>query len=115
MPGWFLPAVKLILPHLSGIVAAAKPAFTKPKESNAPSPGDERGVVPQQIAELQAVATQNTAHIKELAEQLRLTVSALEKGAVEAEKRMKRAQALALTATVVSVASVACALAALLL
>ena len=50
-----------------------------------------------------------------LAEQLRLTVSALEQGAVEAEKRMKRAQALALTATLVSVASLACAVAALLL
>jgi hypothetical protein len=110
MPGWFLPAVKLILPHVGDIVAAAKPAFTKRKGAIA---GDESGVVQQQIAELQAVASQNTTHIKELAEQLRLTVTALEQGAAEAEKRMKRAHALALTATGVSIASLVCAVAAL--
>jgi hypothetical protein len=111
MPGWFLPAVKLVLPHLGTIVAAAKPAFTKRKAAVA---DDENGVVQQQIAELQAVASQNTTLIKDLAEQLRLTVTALEQGAAEAEKRMKRAQALALTATAVSVASLACAVVALL-
>jgi hypothetical protein len=111
MPAWFLPAVKLILPHVGDIVAAAKPAFTKKKATIA---GDEGGVVQQQIAELQAVASQNTTHIKELAEQLRLTVTALEQGVAEAEKRMKRAHALALTATVVSVASLVCAVVALL-
>ena len=111
MPGWFLPAVKLILPHLGGIVAVAKPAFTKRKGS---LPEDEGGVVAQQIAELQAAASQNAAYIKDLAEQLRLTVSALEQGAAEAEKRMKRAYGLALSATVVSVVSLACALVALL-
>lgn len=110
MPGWFLPAVKLVLPHLGTIVAAAKPAFTKQKAAVA---GDENGVVQQQIAELQAVASQNTTLIKDLAEQLRVTVSALEQGAAEAEKRMKRAQALALGATAVSVASLVCAVLAL--
>jgi hypothetical protein len=110
MPGWFLPAVKLVLPHLGTIVSAAKPAFTKKKGAA----DSENGVVQQQITELQAVASQNTTLIKDLAEQLRLTVSALEQGAVEAEKRMKRAQALALTATAVSVASLACAVVALL-
>ena len=107
MPGWFLPVVKLVLPHLGTIVSAAKPAFTKNKGA---APDEDNGVVQQQIAELQSVASQNTTLIKELAEQLRLTVSALEQGAAEAEKRMKRAQALAATATVVSVASIACAI-----
>jgi hypothetical protein len=111
MPGWFLPAVKLVLPHLGAIVSAAKPAFTKKKAEVA---GDENGVVQQQIAELQAVASQNTSLIKDLAEQLRLTVSALEQGAVEAEKRMRRARAFALTATAVSVVSLVCAMVALL-
>ncbi len=87
-------------------MAAAKPAFTKRKAAVA---GDENGVVQQQIAELQAVASQNTTLIKDLAEQLRLTVSALEQGAAEAEKRMKRAHTLALIATAVSVASLVCA------
>jgi hypothetical protein len=111
MPAWFLPVVKLVLPHLGTIVSAAKPAFTKKKGAG---PDDDNGVVQQQIAELQSVASQNTTLIKELAEQLRLTVSALEQGAAEAEKRMKRAHALAATATVVSVASIACAIVAFL-
>jgi hypothetical protein len=111
MPGWFLPAVKLILPHVGDIVKAAKPAFTKQKAAAA---DEEDGLVQKQITELQSVASQNTGLIKELAEQLRLTVAALEQGAAEAEKRMKRTQALAVTATAVSVASLVCALVALL-
>jgi hypothetical protein len=106
MAGWLLPAVKLILPHVTDIVKAAKPAFTKLKGA---IPEEEGGIVQKQIAELQTVASQNTTHIKELAEQLRLTVSALEQGAAEAEKRMKRAQMLAVTATVISIASLVCA------
>jgi hypothetical protein len=111
MPGWFLPAIKLILPHVTDIVAVAKPAFTKRKPAAVAE--EDGGVVQQQIAELQAVASQNTTHIKELAEQLRLTVSVLEQGAAEAEKRMKRAQTLSLVATAVSVASLVCAVLAL--
>jgi hypothetical protein len=110
MAGWLLPAVKLILPHVTEIVKVAKPAFTKLK---AATTDDEGGVVQKQIAELQASASQNATHIKELAEQLRLTVTALEQGAAEAEKRMKRAQALAVTATVASVVSLVCAVVAL--
>ena len=112
MAGWLIPAVKLILPHVTDIVKAAKPAFTKLKGA---IPDEDGGVVQKQIAELQASASQNATHIKELAEQLRLTVTALEQGAAEAEKRMKRAQALAVTATVVSVVSLACAAVALLI
>jgi hypothetical protein len=111
MAGWLLPAVKLILPHVTDIVKAAKPAFTKLTGATS---DEEGGVIQKQIAELQASASQNTTHIKELAEQLRLTVSALEQGAAEAEKRMKRAQTLAATATVVSVVSLVCAVVALL-
>jgi hypothetical protein len=107
MAGWLLPAVKLILPHVTDIVKAAKPAFTKLK--GAASEEEESGVVQKQIAELQASASQNATHIKELAEQLRLTVSALEQGASEAEKRMKRAQTLAVAATALSIASLGCA------
>jgi hypothetical protein len=56
MPAWLLPAVKLILPHVSNIVAAAKPAFTKLRKGDAP---DQESVVQQQIAELQAAASEN--------------------------------------------------------
>jgi hypothetical protein len=104
MPAWLWPAVKLILPHVSNIVAAAKPAFTKKAETSA----GEGGVVQQQIAELQAAASQNASHIKELAEQLRLTVAALEQAATETEKRIRRAYAFAISA--LAVAALAAAL-----
>jgi hypothetical protein len=110
MPSWLLPAVKLILPHVTDIVAAAKPAFTRLRGK----PAEEQGtVVEQQIAELQAAASQNATHIKDLAEQLRLTVAALEQGAAVAEKRLKRAYVLGAIALTLSIAAVAIALFAL--
>lgn len=105
MPSWLLPAVKLILPHVSDIVAAAKPVFTKRKGGEA--------VVQQQIAELQAAVSENATHIKELAEQLRQTVAALEKAAAIAERRMKRTYALAAAAALFSLAALAVGLYAL--
>ena len=113
MASWLLPAVKLILPHVSDIVAAAKPHFTKRKEALA---GDESasGIVQQQIAELQTAASENTANIKALAEQLRITVTALEKGASEAEKRLRRAQTFAIVATATAIAALAIGVIALL-
>jgi hypothetical protein len=110
MPSWLLPAVKLILPHVSGIVAAAKPVFTRRKSEEG---GDAGSVTQQQITELQAAASQNAAHVKELAEQLRLTVTALQQGAANAEKRMKRLQTLAVAAAVISVLSLGLAVYAL--
>lgn len=101
MPAWLLPAVKLILPHVGQIVAAARPAFTKLKGGSA----DPQGVVEQQIAELQAAVSDNATHIKELAEQLRLTVSALGDGAAQAERRMKRAYLLAAVSGLLSLAA----------
>jgi hypothetical protein len=104
MASWLWPAVKLLLPHVGDIVAAAKPVFTK----KAGDPAGHSAVVQQQIVELQTAASENAAHLKELAEQLRLTVAALEQAAVETEKRLRRAYALAAGALGVAVA--ACAL-----
>ena len=102
MPAWLWPAVKLILPHVGNIVAAAKPAFTKRRNGD---PAEQEGVVQQQIAELQTAALENATNIKALAEQLRLTVAALEKGAADAQTRIRRAYALAMTAAVLSAAA----------
>src|SRR4026209_2192172 len=101
MPASLLPAVKLILPHVTDIVKAAKPAFTRLTGK----PLEEQGsdVVQRQIAELQAAASQNATHVKELAEQLRLTVTALEQAAATAERRLKRVYALAFGAVLVSI------------
>src|SRR3954471_18424601 len=106
MPSWLWPAVKLILPHVGNIVAAAKPAFTKLRNGD---PAEQTNVVQQQIAELQAAASENATHIKELAEQLRLTVATLEKGAADTEARIKRAYAIAVAAALLALIALAAA------
>ena len=98
MPSWLLPALKAVLPHLGDIVSAAKPAFTRKK----PESGTD---VQQQIAELQAAASQNAEHVKELAEQLQSTVTALEKSAELADLRLKRATVISAVAVSLSVAA----------
>lgn len=98
MPAWLWPAVKLILPHVGNIVAAAKPAFTR----QAADPVEDADVVQRQIAELQAAASQNATHVKELAEQLRLTVTALEESAAESETRLRRAYTVASVSAVLA-------------
>ena len=102
MPSWLWPAVRLILPHVSDIIAAAKPAFTKRKSAD---PAEQDAVVQQQIAELQAAVSENATHIKELAEQLRLTIAALDKGAADSERRVRRAYSIAIAAALLSIVS----------
>jgi len=84
MAGWLIPALKAVLPHVGDILAAAKPVFTK-RRPEAPVAES------QQIAELQAAASQNAEHIRELAAQLQSTVAALEKAAEIGESRLRRA------------------------
>src|SRR3954468_12400516 len=104
MPSWLWPAVKLILPHVGNIVAAAKPAFTKLRSGD---PAEQESVIQQQIAELQTAASANATHIKALAEQLRLTVSTLEKGAADTEARIRRANAIAIAGALLSLIAIA--------
>ena len=108
MPAWLLPAVKLILPHVGNIVAAAKPVFTKRREAA------DQGTVQQQIAELQAAATENATLVKELAEQLQLTVTALEQAAATTQERVRRLYAISVAAMLVALAAVFVAVLALL-
>ena len=99
MPTWLLPAVKLILPHVGNIVAAAKPHFTKRKEAA------DQSTVQQQIAELQAAATENATLVKELAEQLQVTITALEQTASATQERVKRLYAISVAAMLVALAA----------
>jgi DNA-directed RNA polymerase sigma subunit (sigma70/sigma32) len=85
MAGWLIPALRAVLPHVGDIVSMAKPVFTK-KNPDAVDPG----TLQQQIAELQAAASQNAANVKELAEQLQRTVTALEQAGALAEARLRR-------------------------
>jgi len=88
MAAWLIPALKAVLPHVGTIVSAAAPVFTKKPDETA---ANQTLLLQQQITELQAAASQNAAHVRELAEQLQSTVAALEQGATIAEARLRRA------------------------
>lgn len=100
MAAWLIPAVKAILPFVSPIVSAALPVFTT-RKSDVPVP-DPSGVLQQQITELQTAASQNALHVKDLAEQLQKTVTALEQAAAIAESRFRRMALLCGAAMVLS-------------
>ena len=86
MPAWLIPALKAALPHIATIISAAAPVFTRKADA-----ADQALLLQQQITELQSAASQNAAHIKELAEQLQSTVAALEQAASIAEAKLRRA------------------------
>src|SRR3990170_160981 len=107
MATWLIPALKAVLPHIGTIISAASPVFTKKKADAAPN---QTALLQQQITELQAAASQNAAHIKELAAQLQSTVAALEQAAAAAEARIHRALVLCLAAAICSAIALCTAL-----
>ena len=107
MPSWIVPAVRLILPHVGNIVAAAKPVFTHRREAA------DRNTVAKQIAELQSAATENAALVKELAEQLQATIAALESSNAQTQERVRRLYTISVVAVLVSLGSLLVAIVAL--
>jgi hypothetical protein len=108
MAAWLIPAVKAILPFVTPIVSSALPVFTTRKSEEAAAA--QASVLQQQITELQSVASQNALHIKELAEQLQKTVSALEQAAAVAESRFRRTSVLCGVAIALSLVAIAVSL-----
>src|SRR5256885_6864939 len=90
MPAWLIPTLKAVLPHIGTIISAAAPVFTR------------RNADAVAITELQSAASQNAAHIKELAEQLQSTVAAVEQAASIAEAKLRRALLLCVAAAALS-------------
>ncbi len=107
MAAWLIPALKLVLPHVGTIFSTAAPVFTKKKPDEAAS---QTALLQQQITELQTAASQNAAHIKELAAQLQTTVAALEQAAGIAQAKLRRAVLFSLVAVVASAAALGTAL-----
>jgi len=107
MAAWLIPALKAVLPHVGTIISAAAPVFTK---KGVDAVANQTLLLQQQVTELQAAASQNAAHIKELAAQLQSTVAALEQAASIAEARLRRALLSCAAATVLSAAALAIAL-----
>jgi len=106
MAAWFLPALKAVLPHVGTLINVAAPVFTRKSAQAA----NEAQLLQQQIAELQAAASQNAGNVKALAEQLQATVSALQEAAAIAEARLRRALLLCAAAVALSAATFAAAL-----
>ena len=103
MPAWLIPALKAVLPHIGTIISAAAPVFTR---KNADAVANQTLLLQQQITELQSAASQNAAHIKELAAQLQSTVAALEQAASIAEAKLRRAFLLGVASMAVSAISI---------
>jgi hypothetical protein len=106
MAPWLIPALKAVLPHVGTIITAAAPAFTK-KNADA---ANQAQLLQQQVTELQAAASQNAVHIKELAAQLQSTLTALEQAASIAEARLRRTYAACILAFAVSAIALAISL-----
>lgn len=107
MPAWLIPALKAILPHVGTIVSASAPVFTK---KSADAVANQATLLQQQITELQAAASENDAHIRELAAQIQHAVEALEQGASLAETRHQRIVVLCFAAAALSLTSLCAAL-----
>ena len=105
MAAWLLPALKAVLPHVGAIISAAAPVFTRKRGEAAAT----QALLQEQIGELQAAASQNAAHIRELAAQLRSTVAALGQAAEAAESKLRRVLAQCAAASVLSAAALAIA------
>lgn len=103
MAAWFIPALKAVLPHVGTIISAAAPAFTKKRLAES---ANQPLLLQQQIGELQAAASQNAAHIKELAAQLQDTVAALEQAAELAEARLRRVYLMCIVAIALSLVAI---------
>ena len=97
MAAWLIPALKMVLPHMGTILSVATPVFTKKKADTSSD-----ATLQQQIDELQSAASLSATQIKDLAEQLKSTVAAVEQVASVAESKLKTMMVLCVTATVIS-------------
>lgn len=98
MAAW-IPLIKTALPYVVQVLSIAIPAFT----SKADNKNSE--VIPEQIAELQAAATQNAESVKILAEQLKGTIEGIDSAAIKLQQELvslRRQYFIALTIAAVS-------------
>ncbi|MGA8863088.1 MAG: hypothetical protein WBM09_02070 [Gallionella sp.] len=107
MPTWLIPVLKSVLPYVGTIVSATAPVFTR---KGADIAANQTALLQQQITELQAAASANDMHIRELAVQLQHTVQALEKGAALADRRHQWVLVFAILAIIISFLSLGTAL-----
>lgn len=107
MPVPWLTVGKLVLNNLDTVIGVVRPAFTRKRDDAAANQAE---LVNKQIAELQGVVATNAEQIKELAEQLKNVVTALEDAAREVAIERAKTRRFALVA--IGIAMVAMAVAA---
>jgi hypothetical protein len=119
MAAWWIPALKAILPHVGTVISATAPVFTRKtpeREGDAAPPEaapNPHVLMQQQIAELQAAASQNVADTKQLAAQLQGMVQTLEQAASTADAKLQRALQFAIGAGALAAIALVAALVAL--
>jgi hypothetical protein len=99
----WLAVGKLVLGNLDTIIGVVKPAFTRKKVEALPS---QTNLLNQQIAELQAAASNNADQIGKLAAQFKDVVAALEQAAMNAQSDREKVRRLCLVALAISLVSV---------
>jgi methyl-accepting chemotaxis protein len=99
----WLAVGKLVLGNLDTIIGVVKPAFTRKKVDALPTQTD---LLNQQISELQAAASGNAEQIKQLAEQVKEMVAALEQSAINAQAEREKLRRLCLVAMAISLVSI---------
>ena len=102
----WLTVGKLVLNNLDSIIGVVRPALTRKKIE---AVANQAEVVSQQIAELQTAAATNAEQIKDLAEQLRNVVTALDDAARAVAIERAKTRRFALVAMALAVAAIAVA------
>ncbi|HSN21937.1 MAG TPA: hypothetical protein VLS49_14745 [Usitatibacter sp.] len=104
MPATWLATLKTVVPYIEPLVSLVTPVFTKKR---ADSIAAEVEILQRQVEELQQAAARDTGHIRELAEQLKRVVVALDQAAVNLEAANRRHWTLGIVAICVSAAALA--------
>lgn len=104
MPATWLVTLKAVLPYADHIVRAVTPVFTQRKAESA---ANQMELLQKQIDELQQSASHNTRDIKELAEQLKRIVVALDQAAQNLEAANRRHWTLVIVAIALSIVALA--------
>jgi len=104
LPATWLVTLKAVVPYIEPIVSLVTPVFTKKR---ADSMAAQVEILQRQVDELQQAAAHDTEHIRELAEQLKRVVVAIDQAAVNVEAANRRHRALGIAAVSMSAAALA--------
>ncbi|MEO8061320.1 MAG: hypothetical protein ABI821_01090 [Pseudomonadota bacterium] len=108
----WLTVGKLVLNNLDTIIRVVRPGFTRKSVEAAANQAE---LLNKQIAELQTASATNSEQIKDLAEQLKNVVTALDEAARAVATERARTRRFALAALGISVLAIAAAVASILL